>query len=155
MNRFHEVNKLHDGTMNVVHHFCFHTNIISNECFAFQQAIKQEDIMLFVEAKMMYNVHSTIMQFVYFMETIHDLLCVSRARIQCMMRHIKDNCEAEKSVQAKQHSSCSHTISNMCIFFLFGYFFVVDRVCKCAPINISHSRKNLIQGACAVHQQMQ
>ena len=50
MNRFHEVNELHDGTMDVVHHFCFHTNIISNECFAFQQAIKQDDIMLFVEA---------------------------------------------------------------------------------------------------------
>ena len=45
---FHEVNELYDGTMNEVHHFCFHTDISSNECFTFQQAMKQVDIMLFV-----------------------------------------------------------------------------------------------------------
>ena len=49
MNRFHEVNEIYDGTMTVIHHFCFHTDITSNECFTFQQTMKQEYRMLFVE----------------------------------------------------------------------------------------------------------
>ena len=49
MNHFNEVNKLYDGTIHVVHHFYFHTYISSNECFIFQQEMKQEDRMLFVE----------------------------------------------------------------------------------------------------------
>ena len=51
MNSFHEVNEIYDGTMNVVQHFCFHTNISSNECFKFQQVMKKEDIILFLEGK--------------------------------------------------------------------------------------------------------
>ena len=50
MNCFHEVNKLYDGTMNVVNHFYFPTDISSNECFTFQNAMKQEYRMLLVEA---------------------------------------------------------------------------------------------------------
>ena len=34
--------------MNKVHHFCFHTDISSDECLTFQQAMKQVDRMLFV-----------------------------------------------------------------------------------------------------------
>ena len=41
MNRFHEVNDLYDGTLNGVHHFIYSTNISSNECFTFRQAMKQ------------------------------------------------------------------------------------------------------------------
>ena len=50
MNRFHEVNELYDGTLNNVHHFLYSTELSSNECFTFQQAMKQDDKMNFVEA---------------------------------------------------------------------------------------------------------
>jgi hypothetical protein len=50
MNRFHEVNELYDGTLNNVHHFLYSTEISSNECFTFQQAMKQDDKMNFVQA---------------------------------------------------------------------------------------------------------
>jgi hypothetical protein len=50
VNRFHEVHELYDGTMNEVHHLMYHTDISSNECFTFKQAMKQEDKMSFVEA---------------------------------------------------------------------------------------------------------
>ena len=50
MNSFHELNKLYNSTMNIVHNFCFHTGISLNGCFKFHQAMKQEDRMLFVEA---------------------------------------------------------------------------------------------------------
>ena len=50
MNRFHEVNELYDGTLNQVHHFLFSTDISSNECFTFREAMQQEDKMSFVVA---------------------------------------------------------------------------------------------------------
>lgn len=50
MNRFHEVNELYDGTMNEVHHMMYSTDISSNECFTFKQAMKQDDKLSFVEA---------------------------------------------------------------------------------------------------------
>ena len=50
MNRFHEVNELYDGTLNVVHHLMYSADITTNECFTFRNAMKQEDKMLFVDA---------------------------------------------------------------------------------------------------------
>ena len=50
MNRFHEVNELYDGTMNEIHNMMYHTDISSNECFTFKQAMKQDDKLSFVEA---------------------------------------------------------------------------------------------------------
>ena len=50
MNRFHEVNELYDGTMNEVHQLMYSTDISSNECFTFTQAMKQDDKLSFVEA---------------------------------------------------------------------------------------------------------
>ena len=43
MNRFQEVNDLHDGTLNEVHCLTYSTEISSNECFMFCNAMKQED----------------------------------------------------------------------------------------------------------------
>ena len=50
VNRFHEVNELYDGTMNEIHHLMYSTDISSNECFTFKQAMKQDDKLSFVEA---------------------------------------------------------------------------------------------------------
>ena len=50
MNRFHEVNELYDGTLNTVHHMLYSSDISSNECFTFHQAMKQDDKLQFVEA---------------------------------------------------------------------------------------------------------
>ena len=50
MNCFHEINELYGGTINVVHHFIYSNNIISNECFTFKQAMKQEDKLPFFYA---------------------------------------------------------------------------------------------------------
>ena len=50
MIRFHEVNELYCGTLNQVHHFIFATDLKSNECFTFRQAVKQNNILAFVEA---------------------------------------------------------------------------------------------------------
>ena len=50
MNCFHEINELYYGTLNEVHHFFYSTDISSNECFAFKQAMKQEDKLSFVDA---------------------------------------------------------------------------------------------------------
>ena len=48
MNCFHEINELYGGTINVVHHFIYSNNIISNECFTFKQEMKQEDKLPFL-----------------------------------------------------------------------------------------------------------
>ena len=50
INRFHEVNELYDGTMNEVHQLMYSTDISSNECFTFKQAMKQDDRLSFVTA---------------------------------------------------------------------------------------------------------
>ena len=50
MNRFHEVNKLYDGTMNNVHHLLYATDISSNDSFTFRNAMEQDDKMAFVDA---------------------------------------------------------------------------------------------------------
>ena len=50
MNRFHEVNELYDGTMNEVHQLMYSTDISSNECFTFKQAMKQDDRLSFIDA---------------------------------------------------------------------------------------------------------
>ena len=51
LNWFHEVNELYDGTLNIIHHFMYSTNITTNECFMFQNAMKQKYKMSFVEAR--------------------------------------------------------------------------------------------------------
>ena len=50
MNRFHGVNELHDGTFNKVHHLLYATDISSNDRFTFQNAMKQDDKLAFVDA---------------------------------------------------------------------------------------------------------
>ena len=50
MNRFHELNKLYDSTMNEIHHFMLSMDVSSNKCFIFNQAMKQDDRMSFIEA---------------------------------------------------------------------------------------------------------
>ena len=50
MNRFHEVNGLYYGTLNIIHHLFYSTNITINETFTFREAMKQEDIISFVDA---------------------------------------------------------------------------------------------------------
>ena len=50
MNRFQEVNDLYDGTLNKVHHLFYTTNISTNEIFKFQNAMKQDDKLDFVNA---------------------------------------------------------------------------------------------------------
>ena len=50
VNRFHEVNELYDGTLNKVHHMMFLTDVSTNECFTFRDAMKQEDKLSLVDA---------------------------------------------------------------------------------------------------------
>eukprot|EP00957_Ditylum_brightwellii_P071322 5421931-Ditylum_brightwellii.AAC.1 len=50
MNQFHEVNKLYDAIMNEVHQLMYSIDISSNECLTFKQAMKQDDILSFVDA---------------------------------------------------------------------------------------------------------
>ena len=50
MNRLHEVNELYDGTMNEIHSFMYSTDITTNECFTFQNAMKQEDKLNLLDA---------------------------------------------------------------------------------------------------------
>ena len=50
MDRFHEVNELYDGTLNKTHHLFYSTDITKNETFTFREAMKQEDIISFVDA---------------------------------------------------------------------------------------------------------
>ena len=50
MNRFHEVNMLYEGTLNEVHHLLYATDISSNNSFTFQNAMKQDDKLAFVDA---------------------------------------------------------------------------------------------------------
>ena len=50
LNRFQEVNELYDRTLNEVHHLMYSADIITNECFTFRNAMKQEDKMSFVDA---------------------------------------------------------------------------------------------------------
>ena len=50
LNRFHEVNELYDGALNEVYHLMYSADITTNECFAFRNAMKQEDKMSFVDA---------------------------------------------------------------------------------------------------------
>ena len=50
MNRFHKVNELYKGTLNGIHHFMYSTNITTNKCFTFRNAMKHEQKMPFVEA---------------------------------------------------------------------------------------------------------
>ena len=50
MNRFHEVNELYNGTLNEIYHLMYSTDITTNECFTFRNAMKQEYKMSFVEA---------------------------------------------------------------------------------------------------------
>ena len=50
MNRFHDFNEMNDGTLNEVHHFLYPTDINSNKCFTFKQAMKEEDKLYFIDA---------------------------------------------------------------------------------------------------------
>ena len=50
MNQFHKANELYDGTLNEIQHFMYSTNITTNECFMFLNAMKQEDKISFVKA---------------------------------------------------------------------------------------------------------
>ena len=50
MNRFHKVNELYDGTLNEVHHLLYANDISSNDRFTFQNAMKQDDKLAFVDA---------------------------------------------------------------------------------------------------------
>ena len=51
MHRFHELNKLYDGTVNQLHHFDFSTiNISSNEVFTYHKAMKEADAEIFISA---------------------------------------------------------------------------------------------------------
>ena len=50
MNRFHEVNELYDSNMKKIHHFMLSTEVSSNESFTSHQAMKQDDMMLFIDA---------------------------------------------------------------------------------------------------------
>ena len=50
MNRFHEINELYDGTLNVVHHLFYATNRIYNESCTFRNAMKQYYKLAFVDA---------------------------------------------------------------------------------------------------------
>ena len=50
MNRFHEVNKLYDGTLNEVHHLFYATGISSNKSFKFRNEIQQDDKLSFIDA---------------------------------------------------------------------------------------------------------
>ena len=50
MNRFHEVNEMYGGTLNEVHHLLYATDISSNESFTFQNAMKQDDKLSFIDA---------------------------------------------------------------------------------------------------------
>ena len=50
MNWFYEVNELYNGTLNKIHHFMYSTDITTNKCFTFLNAMKQEDKMSFSEA---------------------------------------------------------------------------------------------------------
>ena len=50
VNRFYEVNELYDGTLNKVHHMMFLTDVSTNECFTFRDAMKQEDKLSFADA---------------------------------------------------------------------------------------------------------
>ena len=44
MHRFHEINKLYDGTVNQLHHFAFSTiDISSNEVFTYHKSMKEAD----------------------------------------------------------------------------------------------------------------
>ncbi len=51
MNKFHEANELYDGTLNSVHLLSFVTeDLSSNEVFTFHQAMKEHDVLDFIEA---------------------------------------------------------------------------------------------------------
>ena len=50
LNRFHEVNELYDGSLNQVHHLMYLTDITTNKCFTFRDAMKEADRLSFVDA---------------------------------------------------------------------------------------------------------
>ena len=52
-NRFYEVNELYDGTCNQLHFMSFSTEtdqVVSNEVFTYAQAMKQHDVIDFMDA---------------------------------------------------------------------------------------------------------
>ena len=50
MNWFHKANEMNNGTLNERHHLLYTTNISTNERFKFQNSIKQEDKLSFIDA---------------------------------------------------------------------------------------------------------
>ena len=50
MNRFHEVNELYNSNLNEVHRLLFATDISSNDSFTFQNTMKRDDKLTFVDA---------------------------------------------------------------------------------------------------------